>query len=407
MAGYHELLRDLDGMRYLLRDFTVNGFHTREQYAHAGKRTYDNDRRRTEGLLGDVLRQKNGESGKQLFVYADGAALPANPLHRVYRLCNFTDNDLTLHFFLLDALADGGAYDPNELTERVSDESGVVFEVQTVRRKLNRYAQLGLLKTEKQGKRQTFHLQRGTLRETLTEDSADFLSFFREALPFGCIADELMLRAELENNALRFKHHFLMYTLDDAITLPLLEAIHTQRAVSLTMEPRQLADAPIHLCVQPAAIRVSEMTGRRYLLCYAEDGTRCLRLDMMHNVTMEDALAPGAARALDTIAHTWGVSPGEGMEHLSMTLRIDEKDEDFVLRRLRREGRQGMVTRISEDRFRYDIAVSDVGEMMGWVKSFTGRIVQLESDNASAAERFQEDMWRMAAMYGVTDDDAL
>ena len=405
MAGYHELLRDLDGMRYLLRDFTVNGFHTREQYAHAGKRTYDNDRRRAEGLLGDILRQKTGEGGKQLFVYADVSALPANPLHCVYRLCTFTDNDLTLHFFLLDALADGGAYDPNELTERVSDASGVVFEVQTVRRKLNRYAQLGLLKTEKQGKRQTYRMQSGTLRETLTADTADFLAFFREALPFGCIADELMLRGSLENSTLRFKHHFLMYTLDDAITLPLLEAIHTHRAVSLTMEARRLEEAPIRLRVQPAAIRVSEMTGRRYLLCFAEEGTRCLRLDMMHDVTVEDAPAPDAARASEAMAHTWGVSPGAGLEHLSMTLHIDEKDEGFLLRRLRREGRQGTVTRISENRFRYDIAVSDVGEMMGWVKSFTGRIVQLESDNAAAAERFHEDMRRMVAMYGVTDDD--
>lgn len=408
MPGYHERLRNLDGTRYLLRDFTVYGCHTRSELPPSHARSYDNERRRIEALLGNTLVWQYGKTGKQFFVSADASKLASNPLHRMYRLCSFTDNDIILHFYLLDALADGQEKDFPTLLKEVSNASGIIFEDMTVRRKLNAYVKFGLLETRKQSKSILYRAAHSTLRDVLPDDAgvSQWLSFFREAMPLGCIADELMMREYYHNDFIRFKHHFFMYTLDDAECIHVLEAMHAHQAITCTMESQKKAGTSYAAVFLPVLIRISEQTGRRYVIGWdtQECRIRSFRLDLMHNAA--HALPPENAdelieRVLAAIPKVWGISiDSEKLEHLSMTLRINPTTEPYILARLKKEGRGGTVTKVGERLYRFDIDVWDSNEMMHWVKTFTGRIVSLESDNQIAVQRFYNDMRRMNDMYG-------
>ena len=75
--------------------------------------------------------------------------------------------DITLHFYLLDILADGKAYSAAELLELLSGRYFNCFDNRlrqsdesTVRNKLNEYTALGMLRLVKQGRRNLYCLAR-------------------------------------------------------------------------------------------------------------------------------------------------------------------------------------------------------------------------------------------------------
>lgn len=66
-----------------------------------------------------------------------------------------------------------------------------------------------------------------------------------------------------------------------------------------------------------------------------------------------------------------GSSRSLRMEEICLKLRIDEKREDYVTDRLRREGRGGEVLRIDEHTVLYSGTFFDCNEMLPWIKTFT------------------------------------
>lgn len=93
--------------------------------------------------------------------------------------------------------------------------------------------------------------------------------------------------------------------------------------------------------------------------------------------------------------------PKEGIEYIKMTLRIDEHNEKFIIDRLKREGRNGSVEKTGENTFCYYGEFFDVSELSPWIKTFTGRIIKLESNNKQVENRFYSDIRKMQKMYEV------
>ncbi|MGN1020526.1 MAG: WYL domain-containing protein [Aristaeellaceae bacterium] len=410
MPGYHERLRDLDHTRWLMRDFLIHGFRARNEQHLGSARTYDNERHRIESLLGDTLRWRQGEGGREYFIAAEAAALSANPLHRIYRLRTFTDRDLMLHCCLLALLDREKGMSADEVTDAIALRTEYYADVQAVRRKLQEYTALGIVREERDGKRKVYALEGAAWDAALPDDTGmdACLAFFREALPLGSLADGMMLRRGYGNRFIRFKHHFLMHTLDDDVLLGLLEAMQAGEAVRVSAESQAASCEVYQAQLVPAVVRVSEETGRRYLIGYdmERQAARALRLDLIRGVERigppEDRQAC-LDRVREALEHCWGIALPEGEEahRVVMDVRIRLPEEAYVLDRLRREGRGGSVTRIDWDLFRYEIQVTDTMEMMRWIRTFTGRIVALRDDSGRVDGRFREDMARLRAMYGV------
>lgn len=89
---------------------------------------------------------------------------------------------------------------------------------------------------------------------------------------------------------------------------------------------------------------------------------------------------------------------------MKLTLHIREGAETYILNRLRREGKGGVIRRTAPDTFTYEIDVFDANEMLPWIRTFIGRIVSVESDCPQLKERFRRDLFTMYRLYFKDED---
>ena len=269
--AYSELIKNFARIRDYMREFYVYGFKSREEFKAKSARSYDNERRRIESWLGDYMSFRQDAAGKNVFLSVDSRRIPHNPLYKAFKAKSFTDKDITLHFYILDLLADGDALSCREIVDRISGEYLSRFEAafsldeSTVRKKLKEYEQLGLLRTGKSGREV---LYRRTDGEPFPLDTwADALSFYSETDPMGVVGSFLLDKLDEDPDVFRFKHHYILHALDSDILFQLLLAIDVRRSVELTA--RNLRnDFEYRRTVCPLKIYISTQSGRQYLLGY-------------------------------------------------------------------------------------------------------------------------------------------
>ena len=410
--AYSELIKNFERIRNYMREFYVYGFKSRGEYDAKSARSYDNERRRIESWLGDYMSFRQDAAGKNVFLSVDSRRIPRNPLHKAFKAKSFTDKDITLHFYILDILADGSALSSKEIIDRINDEylshfsDAFSLDESTVRKKLKEYEALGLLCSEKRG-REVFYQR--TDHESLDLSSwSDALAFFSEADTMGVIGSFLMDKLDEPSDVFRFKHHYILHALDSDILYHLLQAIDEQRAVELTVKSlRNGNDYQRTVC--PLKIYISTQSGRQYLLGYHYRGKHMMffRLDAIKKVAIGNAEKHydkymGYQEKFDQ--HLWGVSTGleHNLDHIEMTIHFDP-GEEFILQRLEREKRHGRVEIVDEHTCKFIADVYDASEMLPWLRTFIGRIVNLQSSSQFVVDTFCGDLARMNAMYGGDD----
>ena len=207
------------------------------------------------------------------------------------------------------------------------------------------------------------------------------------------------------SDAFRFKHHYILHGLDSDILCQLLEAIDEKRTVALIIRGLRSA-REYQRTVCPLKIYISTQSGRQYLLGYHYRGRRMafFRLDAIQKVSIGNAEKQyekylGYQKKFDQ--NLWGVSTGaeHSLDHIEMTIHCGP-DEAFVLQRLEREKRHGTVERLDAQTCRFTADVYDASEMLPWLRTFIGRIVELKCSSQSVVDMFYEDLRRMDAMYG-------
>lgn len=87
------------------------------------------------------------------------------------------------------------------------------------------------------------------------------------------------------------------------------------------------------------------------------------------------------------------------LEEVCIKLYIDEEKEPYILNRLYREGRGGEITKIRDNQFLYCGAFFDTNELLSWVKTFTGRIMDIQGTNAFSIAKVTHDWDKMYQMY--------
>lgn len=455
MAEFQELIKNFDRTRDYIREFFVYGFKSRGEFSEKSGRTYDNERRRLESWLGGYIQESHTARGKQVAISVDSKSIPQNPLYGAWKSKSFTDRDIQLHFFLLDCLWNQPAgKTARELCDEMAEAYGQVFDSQTVRLKLKEYEELGILGARKAGKSLRYYLPAGPVEEItagMTADAVDMTSgavvgtasdvivgagaelvvkrnsagklwnhlmtavaFFQEAAPFGFVGSTILDRQQMENRWFQFKHHFLVHTLEDGILLEILWAMRQERRILLRIQSRRSRRIVQEEGI-PLRIFVSTQTGRRYLCMYQEKKRRfsCFRLDSIQKTWAGEVCGDYRRKGQlleKNLCWCWGVSFGAGdkkvrKEEIRLRIHLDEEKEDYIRQRLLREGRGGTVTHVGKDEYEYVGTFFDTGEMLAWVKSFTGRIVKAEGDNASGLSLLRRDFRRMGEMYGEGDGE--
>lgn len=414
MAEYSELIKRFDKIRNYMRDFYVYGFKSREDFSAKSLRSYDNEKRRIESYLSDVMTFRQDENGKNVFISLDSASITANPLYRAFKAKTFTKNDITLNFYILDILAEHHSLSVSEIADKIVDqylsffENSNIFDLSTVRNKLKEYEDLGILNAKKEGKKLLYNLNGNS---TNISDICDVLIYFSEVSPLGVIGSFMLDKCENENKHFTFKHHYIMHALDSEITLSILNAIHEKKKIEIiNFSPR--AGKETKIVVTPLKFLISLQGGRRYISCHTQrtGSFTNYRIDYIKSVTVLDNCEDfdiHYKKLEEILTHTWGTSfsKAKHLEKLSLTLNITPKEE-YIVHRINREGRGGSLSQIDENTYKYEIEVYDAREMMTFVRTFIGRIKKFECSNQQVADIFYNDLNALYEMYGG-DSDAI
>lgn len=414
MSDFQELIKSFPKIREYVRDFFVYGFKTRNDFKEKSPRTYDNQRRRLESWLSPYVRKDYVQKGSNLSLAIDSNLLDTNPLFQVWKTKSFTDNDIVLHFLILDLLQDGRTLTAEEITDSLLDDYETFFDIQTVRRKCNTYAKEGLLYKQKSGKSVVFSLD-NSLAGWLKSNGniMDALAFYQMAGNFGIIGNVLLDQFDFCNQTFRVKHSFFVHTLEDEILFNLLDAMKEKSAVKLEIKSSKIERKNTINCI-PLQIFTSTRSGRRFLCGYLNSRRRftCFRLDTIKKVLPLEKPANYdelLTKLEQNRPRLWGVSfQGTERHHLdtlTMTIHALDPTEHYIVERLKREGRGGTVTRIARNTYRYEITVFDCNEMLPWIRTFIGRIISLECTAQSVKRRFYADLDTMYHMYGIEHDD--
>lgn len=408
MAGFSELIKSFDKTRDYVRDFFVYGFKVRKEFDRKSTRTYDDEKRRVESWLGNYLKYESTERGKQVSISLDSGMLSENPLFNAFYSKSFTDNDITLHFLLLDILCDKKEYTVKELTNILNEEYDAFFDEQTVRNKLKEYVSEGIFTVRKVGKTDYFSISPDTLESFLEkyDGLCDAIKFFSESSEFGVVGNSILKSAGLKNDIFLTKHNYIVHALEDEILLKITEATENKSYIKIENFGKRKKFSEFFGA--PLKIYVSVQTGRRYLIMYLTDIKRLnsFRLDFIRSVKIMGE-CPNYDKYRDYLEKNknkvFGVSFGNRCEEIAgkvkLTFYVDEEKEKYIINRLEREKRCGIFERASDNIFTLTYDIFDAGEMMHWVKSFIGRIVRIECDNVEVKDKFYKDIFRMYEMY--------
>ena len=413
MSDFHELIKSFPKTREYVRDFFVYGFKTRNEFKNKSPRTYDNERRRLESWLSPFVHKDHLSNGANISLAIDSNLLDTNPLFRVWKTKSFTDNDIVLHFFILDLLQDGGKMTAEEITDDLLTEYEAFFDIQTVRRKCNAYQKEGLLQKQRKGKTVVYSLDTSLAQWLKSNETIlDALAFFQLAGNLGMIGNQLTDQFDYQNQTFRVKHSFFVHTLEDEILLDLLNIIHQQKSAALEIKSSKKGVINTTYCV-PLQIFISTRSGRRFLCAYIDRSKRftCFRLDTIKKVTpleKTEAYEELQTKLNRNRRQLWGVSfQGRERHHLdklTMTIQVFEPKESYIVDRLRREGRGGTVTKTAPNIYQYEIEVFDCNEMLPWIRTFLGRIISIHFSNKALEKQFFSDIKTMYRMYGIVKD---
>ena len=417
MAGFSELIKNFSKTREYVRDFFVYGCKVRSDFDKKSVRTYDDEKRRVESWMQDYMRYDDSVHGRSVSISVDSCHISENPLYNAYYSKSFTDNDIKLHFLLMDILCDGQSRTLRELTDTLNNEYEQLFDDQTVRNKLKEYTEEGIIVAEKQGKTMYYSLSAARTDEYIEKYKglADAVKFFSEAPDFGVIGNSIMKAVGIRNELFHIKHNYMIHSLEDILVPDILEAIDDKSSIIIKKFSVRADDEPAEETIIPMQILVSVQTGRRYIAAYVPKTRRfsTYRLDRVKQIN-RNIVCTDYDRLRErydvNIRRCFGVSFGDRREvgtvnAIKITFTVDEKREPFIIERLEREKRCAVLEKVDDGLYTLTADVFDPNEIMHWAKTFIGRIVSIDGGTQKVRVRFYRDISRMYRMYGGSEDE--
>lgn len=419
--AYSELIKNLDTLRTYIRSFYIYGFKSRDKFTGKSTRTYDDEKRRLENFLDGYMTFRPDENGKVNFVSIDSRHTPHNPLYKLFKAKSFTAMDISLHFMVMDILAGAEKKSLNQILDEINSvyldgfSSEVVPEESTLRKKLKEYEELGLIKSEKDGKTMLY------CRTPLSDLSGlkDVLNFFSETDPCGVIGnflfDKLPKEAQQEGEIFQYKHHYITSTIESDFVEQVFQAIREHRYLTIEQK-RSEDDRTFPNEVIPLMIYQSTQGGRMYLMAYRPRGKYFLALRFDYIVGMEtggvyEGFEQKRAEFEELRNHIWGVALKQNKKHndtttVHVTFRITfSEEEKFIYQRLLREKRSGTVTLLDDNNAQFDVDVYDPQEIIPWVRTFICRITFFDCTDKYIVRRFYGDIRKMNRMYLGEEED--
>ena len=411
MSTYSELIKNFEKIRGYMREFYVYGFKSREEYDKKSARSYDDERRRMESWLGDHMSFVRTPEGKNVFISIDSRVSQHNPFYKALKAKSFTDGDITLHFILFDIL-----YSPEvvlSLPEILDEMDGyllefdnpMMFDESTVRKKLKEYTELGIIVSQKEGRKMMYH----RADDISFPDITDVLNFYSEVAPCGVIGSFLLDKQETKRDSFSFKHHYITSSMDSDVLSMLFKAMREKSVITVKNLSRR-SNEPRENRIIPLRVFISVQNGRQHLIAYqpAFNAIKSFRIDYLFDVKFEEP-APEfdelRAKLDEMQTKMWGVTAkrnrygGESLEHVDFTVKVAD-NEEYIIRRLYREKRCGQVEKLDDNTYRFTAELYDTSEIIPWIRTFICRITELNFSNKAFEKQFSGIICSICNSYG-------
>ena len=190
----------------------------------------------------------------------------------------------------------------------------------------------------------------------------------------------------------------------------MLTAIKEKRKVILENRSRRFEKIRT-VEVVPLKILAGTQDGRWFLMSLHLRGNQlnAYRLDYLNSVRMGEPFEKydTIARTYEKLSqHSWSVSfawSRKRLEHAEFVLEV-LPGEEHIIRRLEREKRIGSVEQVDETHWKFTAELFNSQEILPWIRSFIGRITQMNFSNRSVENQFKADMEAMYRSYGITEN---
>ena len=415
MKPFNELIKNYDKIRPYLRDFTVYGYKTREDFDKKSLRTYDNEKRRIQSYLSPYLTEQISTNGKRLGINFDYLSITANPLYDSYKTKSFTKNDIMLHFIILDLLQTYSKLTLPELYDHLTSdyldqfEDYKLLDQRTLRIKVNEYVENGLIHETKEEKVTYYQLAVNPL-DTLPEKTKvnlfTALNFYQNVYPLGLLGDFILEQYHGHKPYFSFSSFHFSHAVDELIFYKLLTAITSHTAVTLHHVSKNTTS------VLPLKLVDNVEQGRRYILCYHlnDHKYKFYRLDRILDVILlpepieKSSFLQRQRTVTALLDATWGVALAgmdtpRKLEKWELILHIDEKEEASLITQFEQAHENGILQRVGIDTFSYTLSILDANEAVPWLRQFVGRIISINCTNKLACTRFINDIKLMKSYY--------
>lgn len=125
-----------------------------------------------------------------------------------------------------------------------------------------------------------------------------------------------------------------------------------------------------------------------------------LQVDIFEQLIDEGIRSKLLQELQERIAHTWNVNffKGSKPQKVEMLVYVGN-DEEFIIKRLEREGHGGHVIKVDDNRILYTTSLYDPTEIIPWVKSFIGRIIEFRCEDNTVEEKFYSDLHQLCGEY--------
>ncbi len=466
MATHKELItagKFDEKFKRALLDYYSYGFKCLGSFDAKKHQTISEDWLRLNRIIADYMKWSE-DRNDVMFASEDSQSMETNPFHRIYRFCKY--NPLTYPAYFLHTMAAlsksfqlrGGVdalgldddlrmhlEDVIERQEELKTSDLLCFYTEklapsvgddrnkTPNNRLADLERLGLVLCRQKGgvkggkgdRRWSLPLFTiGTVLDAGNKVSKDFehhlhsaLDFFSKYYLLGEVGTFLLDRIYSDDvSPFRFKHEYFMQALNDFNIIDLLNAIENNKWCKITYR-HGIRKAEREILCYPLEIRISNMNGREFLMCYEPfkrsytalriefidaieyfDGSKVKRiLAQTEYHPLSETVDTDISNARESLKYSWGVSSTKepignaqsiAVPHpVNFKIAYTPKQDYFIVNRLYRERRIGYLEKPDGSTYlHFSVNVSDETELRPWMRSFYSRIVScdgMETDSFS------------------------
>lgn len=195
--------------------------------------------------------------------------------------------------------------------------------------------------------------------------------------------------------------------IEEQVLWQLLKAIHKRRCIILNYKlPSDQRNCELKEILKPYKVRYDIQCGRFYLVSF-DSNDKCIisRLDRIEDVEVsKNTYEVENLKELyeRDMKYSWSSVPlgtGSKPEEIRLEIIIDEPKENYIIEKIQSDIKDGVIEKIEKGRYSLDMTINDSGEMVPWIRSYSGYIKVIQG--RQLAKRLIEDWREMLENYGT------